>query len=77
MVASIEKPGETNLLLLQDDGLHSDGAAGDGIYGGLYSLTDVGGSYNVRIVAAALDPCRKLGFPGVAGWVLDPAAVPG
>ncbi len=33
VAALIEKPGGGNLTLLLDDGLHNDGAAGDGIYG--------------------------------------------
>jgi hypothetical protein len=60
VAAAIEKPGTTDSLWLFDDGLHSDGAAGDGIYGNYYSLTDVGGVYNVRIVA---------GIPFGGDWV--------
>jgi hypothetical protein len=32
---------------MHDDGLHSDGAANDGIYGGSFSATEVG-SYTVQ-----------------------------
>jgi hypothetical protein len=56
VVAAIEKPGAIHFLLLRDDGQHSDGAAGDGIYGAYYSQTDVGGTYNVRLIASAHDP---------------------
>lgn len=51
----IEKPGASDLLFLFDDGGHNDGAADDGIYGNNYSLTTVGGSYNVRMVAFLWD----------------------
>jgi hypothetical protein len=58
VVAAVEKP-ETSVYSyvgLYDDGEHGDGAAGDGIYGNTYNSTDVGGTYNVRIVAAWDDP---------------------
>jgi hypothetical protein len=51
VAAAIEKPGGLHITLLLDDGLHSDGSAGDGIYGWNFPHTTVGGSYNVRIVA--------------------------
>lgn len=51
VLALVEKPGGSNLLLLFDDGMHSDGGAGDGIYGWNYTQATVGGSYNVRMVA--------------------------
>jgi hypothetical protein len=56
VIASIEKPGALNAAQLFDDGLHSDGVANDGIYGGFYSQTDVGGTYNVRLYAFWYDP---------------------
>lgn len=56
VLALVEKPDASDIMVLWDDGLHSDGAAGDGIYGSTYSLTDVGGTYNVRIVAFGWDP---------------------
>ena len=52
VVATIEGPSATSYVLLKDDGNHGDGSADDGIYGGLFSATDAGGSYNVRVVAA-------------------------
>ena len=57
VIAAIDKPGATSsaLLLLADDGSHSDGAANDGIYGAFYSQTDVGGTYNVRLYALWAD----------------------
>ncbi len=57
VIAAIEKPGATSasLLLMPDDGLHSDGAANDGIYGAFFSQTDVGGTYNVRLYAFWVD----------------------
>jgi hypothetical protein len=56
MIAGIEKPGDSDAFFLFDDGAHSDGAAGDGIYGADYSETNVGGSYNVRLLAGYMDP---------------------
>lgn len=51
VAALVEKPGGSYATWLLDDGMHNDGAAGDGIYGWNFSQTTVGGSYNVRIVA--------------------------
>ncbi len=56
VIGAVEKPGSIDYLLLLDDGAHSDGAAGDGIYGGTYGKTNVGGTYNVRLVAGWWDP---------------------
>ncbi len=60
VLAAVEKPGGVtyDYVWLQDDGEHGDGAADDGIYGGLYGATDVGGSYNVRILAMWEDPVQ-------------------
>jgi hypothetical protein len=52
VLAVVEGPSATHYVTLEDDGDHGDGAAGDGIYAGLLSQTDQGGTYNVRIVAA-------------------------
>ena len=50
--ALIEKPGGSSYyLLLLDDGAHADGAANDGIYGGEFPQTTLGGTYNVSILA--------------------------
>lgn len=56
VAAAIANEGGTDFTLLLDDGNHNDGAAGDGIYGFPYSLTNHGGSYNVRIVALFPNP---------------------
>ena len=56
IAGSLEKPGGASLLWFYDDGQHSDGVAGDGIYGTLYAPTDVGGAYNVRLLASWDDP---------------------
>jgi hypothetical protein len=58
VVAAIANEGGTDLTLLLDDGNNHDGAAGDGIYGWPYSLTNHGGSYSVRIVALFPDPAN-------------------
>jgi hypothetical protein len=53
----VEKPGGTlDSFWLWDDGNHGDGSAGDGIYGKVYHKATVGGSYNVRMIAAFEDP---------------------
>jgi hypothetical protein len=56
LFVTIEKPGTQAYMLLYDDGAHEDGEAQDGIYGGTYSATDVGGTYNVLILATFRDP---------------------
>jgi hypothetical protein len=56
MTATIANEGGTDVILLLDDGNNQDGAAGDGIYGFPYSLTQHGGSYGVRIVAQFPNP---------------------
>ena len=58
VAASIANEGGTDTTLLLDDGNHYDGAAGDGIYGFPYSLTQHGGSYAVRIVALVPNPAN-------------------
>ena len=55
----IERPGgAVELIGLWDDGLHNDGAAGDGVYGNEYRTAIVGGTYNVRMVAFLEDPAN-------------------
>jgi hypothetical protein len=39
------------MVLLLDDGAHHDQAAGDGVYGGIYSDADVGGYYPLFVSA--------------------------
>ncbi len=58
VLAAIANEGGTDFTLLLDDGNHDDGAAGDGIYGFPYSLTNHGGSYAVRIVALFANPAN-------------------
>jgi len=55
VVATVARPEGTDWVSLQDDGNHGDGKASDGIYGGKYTKTTVGGVYNVRIVATWKD----------------------
>jgi len=54
--AIIQKPGGADVLFLWDDGAHNDGAPNDGVYGNMYSITNYGGTYNVRMVAFLEDP---------------------
>jgi len=44
--------GATEIIVLLDDGAHNDGAADDGVYGGQYSGTTVGGYYGVIATAS-------------------------
>jgi hypothetical protein len=57
VLAWIQRPGVIipDGLLLVDDGLHNDGAAGDGIYGNEYRTAVFGGTYNVRMIAYVYD----------------------
>lgn len=44
--AEVFRPdGSTQVILLSDDGAHHDQAAGDGVYGGIYSDADMGAYY--------------------------------
>lgn len=52
--ATVERTGET--LTLFDDGLHGDGAAGDGFYGGLIKNTHQPGGYSVVVDAQGISP---------------------
>lgn len=45
--------GEIFTELMFDDGLHQDGVAGDGIFGGSFVATDVG-QYNAQVVATGI-----------------------
>lgn len=56
MIGLVEKPNDSELFYLFDDGLHGDGKANDGIYGWNYTQTDIGGSYGVRLLALFVDP---------------------
>lgn len=54
--ARISYSGGSVTVPLFDDGLHDDGAAGDGVYAADFGQTAVGGSYNVTIQATFDDP---------------------
>lgn len=56
VVATINRADTTHWLTLQDDGNHGDGKADDGIYGGTYTKTTIGGAYNVLIAATWKEP---------------------
>jgi pimeloyl-ACP methyl ester carboxylesterase/sugar lactone lactonase YvrE len=50
--AKVVRPdGSTQVISLSDDGAHYDQAAGDGVYGGIYSDADVGGYYPLFVSA--------------------------
>lgn len=52
VLAGVEKPdGSTYNFWMWDDGMHQDGAAADGVYGGTFYQTGQNGSYNVTILA--------------------------
>ena len=54
----VEKPGGAEVIILFDDGMHDDGNADDGVYGGAYAHTSFGGTYNVRLFAFLNDPAN-------------------
>jgi hypothetical protein len=58
MFGLVESAVGSSLVLMRDDGLHNDGAAGDNIFGGSYGQTSLGGSYSVRILASLPDPAN-------------------
>jgi hypothetical protein len=50
--AEVVRPdGSTQVISLSDDGARYDQAAGDGVYGGIYSDADVGGYYPLFVSA--------------------------
>jgi pimeloyl-ACP methyl ester carboxylesterase len=50
--AELVKPdGSSQMVFLLDDGAHHDRAAGDGVYGGIYSDANVGGYYPLFVSA--------------------------
>jgi pimeloyl-ACP methyl ester carboxylesterase len=50
--AEVVRPdGSSQIIFLLDDGVHYDQAAGDGVYGGIYSDADVGGYYPLFVSA--------------------------
>jgi hypothetical protein len=50
--AEVVRPdGSAQVIPLSDDGAHHDRAAGDGVYGGIYSDADVGGYYPLFVSA--------------------------
>jgi len=50
--AEVVRPdGSAQVIPLSDDGAHHDQAAGDGVYGGIYSDADVGGYYPLFVSA--------------------------
>jgi len=50
--ATVVRPdGSTQIIFLSDDGAHHGRAAGDGVYGGIYSDADVGGYYSLFVSA--------------------------
>ena len=56
-LALVSKPnGDLTGAWLYDNGESNDGAAGDGIYGGVVYDTDMGGSYNARVLLSVPDP---------------------
>lgn len=49
----------TDTLVLLDDGMHCDGVAGDGVYGGLYTHAQAPGAYRFAVVARHQDRTRR------------------
>lgn len=53
ITATITKPDNTkSSLQLYDDGLHKDDKANDGIYAGVFSNTNINGSYDILVTAS-------------------------
>lgn len=53
--AFVAAPAGFYSVPLRDDGLHGDGAAGDGFYGGTLLYTQAHGGYNVTVTATGSD----------------------
>ncbi len=47
----VRPDGSSQMIFLLDDGAHHDQAAGDGVYGGIYSEANVGGYYPLFVSA--------------------------
>ena len=47
--------GDEKLVAMFDDGLHGDGAAGDGVFGGSF-IADMAGEYQAQVMARGLTP---------------------
>jgi hypothetical protein len=81
MLAQVQGPTGSFLLLMKDDGLHQDGEAGDNIYGALFGQTAYGGGYDVRIIAGVKDPAdpgkTMLREWGGGFWLKGPKIDPG
>ena len=57
VIANVLSPnGSGSSTILHDDGLHSDGGEGDGIYGALFAPTYSDGVYSVDVIAEWEDP---------------------
>lgn len=72
--AMIQRPGGSDMLYLYDDGDHHDGNPDDGIFGGVYTKTDMGGTYNVRLVAYFQDTVGQMSTREWNGsfWIRGP-----
>jgi len=56
MVAQVQGPSGSFLIVMKDDGENNDGSKEDGIYGARFGYTIYGGGYDVRILAGFKDP---------------------
>ena len=61
--AEVKRPdGTTSTIPLEDDGLHRDGEAGDGLFAALFSSTAQSGTYQIRVVADGTSPSTGAPF---------------
>jgi TolB protein len=73
VTARIKRPdGTTVVLPLHDDGLHRDGAAGNGVYGGTFTQTDLGGVYGLLLLAEGVYNGEPYGRSGTAFFTIAP-----
>ncbi|MFO7539849.1 MAG: choice-of-anchor X domain-containing protein, partial [Chloroflexota bacterium] len=73
VTAQVKRPdGITHLLSLHDDGQHHDGTAGDGVYGNIFTATDLGGIYGVSFTAEGVYNGAPYGRSGTAFFTIAP-----
>ncbi|MDX1665380.1 MAG: VWA domain-containing protein, partial [Candidatus Promineifilaceae bacterium] len=59
LIGVVERPGgAVQFFCLPDDGGNLDGGPDDGLYGGSYAITDIGGSYTLSLFAIFEDPAQ-------------------
>ncbi len=73
VTAQIKRPdGSFHLLPLYDNGQNGDGAAGNGVYGGTFTATDLGGIYGVLLLAEGAYNDTPYERTGTAFFIIAP-----